>query len=72
MSVGDYVAGPNHVLPTGQTAQFSSGLSTDDFIKKSYIVYLDPQGFAALSEAAMLLAQAESLDAHAHSVRIRL
>ena len=50
----------------------SSGLSVDDFIKKSNIVYLDPQGFAALSEAAMLLAQAESLDAHAHSVRIRL
>lgn len=71
-AMGDYIAGPNHVLPTGQTARFSSGLSVDDFIKKSNVVYFDRAGFAALAEAAMLLAQAEELDGHANSVRIRL
>jgi len=71
-AIGDYVAGPNHVLPTGGTARFSSGLSVDDFIKKSSLLYFDRNGFDALAEAAMLLAQAEGLDAHANSIRIRL
>lgn len=71
-AVGDYVAGPNHVLPTGRTARFSSGLSVDDFIKKTSLVYFDRKGFSLLAEAAMLLAEAEGLDAHANSVRIRL
>ena len=71
-AMGDYVAGPNHVLPTGGTARFSSGLSVDDFIKKSSLTYFERNGFEALAEAAMLLAQAEGLDAHANSIRIRL
>lgn len=71
-AIGDYVAGPNHVLPTGGTARFASGLSVDDFIKKSSLTCFDRNGFEALAEAAILLAQAEGLDAHANSIRIRL
>ena len=71
-AVGDYVAGPNHVLPTGRTARFSSGLSVDDFIKKSNLVYFDRKGFQLLAEAAMVLAEAEGLDGHANSIRVRL
>jgi histidinol dehydrogenase len=71
-AMGDYVAGPNHVLPVRQTARFSSGLSVDDFIKKSSLIALNEQGFRALSHAAMLLAEAEGLDGHANSIRIRL
>lgn len=71
-AIGDYIAGPNHVLPTGRTARFSSGLSVDDFIKKSSLAGFEEEGFRALADAAMLMAQAEDLDAHANSIRIRL
>jgi histidinol dehydrogenase len=71
-AIGDYIAGPNHVLPTNRTARFSSGLSVDDFIKKSSLVYFERMAFEPLANAAMLLAQAEGLDGHANSVRVRL
>ncbi len=70
--IGDYVAGANHVLPTARGARFSSGLSVIDFMKRTSIVECGPDGLAALGPAAIMLAQAEGLDAHAHSVAIRL
>ncbi len=71
-AVGDYVAGPNHVLPTGRTARFSSGLSVFDFIKRTSLVSCDADALSAIGPAAMTLAQAEGLDAHALSIAIRL
>ena len=71
-AIGDYVAGPNHVLPTARTARFSSGLSVFDFLKRTTIVGCDAVGLAALAPAAIRLAEAEGLDAHALSLSIRL
>jgi len=71
-AVGDYVAGPNHVLPTSRTARFSSGLSVLDFMKRSSILRLSAEALRALGPAAMTLADAESLDAHARSIEMRL
>ena len=71
-AIGDYVAGPNHVLPTARSARFSSGLSVLDFLKRTSILGLDEAGLAALGPAAVTLARAEGLQAHAHSVAIRL
>jgi len=71
-AVGDYVAGPNHVLPTGRTARFSSGLSVLDFMKRTSIVGCDAGALAAIGPAAITLAEAEGLDAHARSIAIRL
>lgn len=71
-AIGDYVAGPNHVLPTGGTARFSSGLSVFDFLKRTTFVSLDPSAIAAIGPAAATLATAESLDGHARSIRARL
>ena len=71
-AVGDYVAGPNHVLPTSRTARFSSGLSVFDFIKRTSVVSCDADALSAIGPAAMTLAQAEGLDAHALSIAIRL
>jgi len=71
-AIGDYVAGPNHVLPTARSARFSSGLSVLDFMKRTSIVSCDAGGLAAIGPAAITLAQAEGLDAHALSVAIRL
>ncbi len=71
-ALGDYVTGSNHVLPTGRTARFSSGLSTMDFMKRTSIQSLGPRGLAALGPAAVTLAEAEGLPAHARSVRQRL
>ena len=70
--IGDYVAGPNHVLPTARTARFSSGLSVLDFMKRSSVIGCPPEGLAAIGPAAITLAEAEGLDAHALSIRIRL
>ena len=70
--VGDYVAGPNHVLPTARSARFSSGLSVLDFMKRSSLIGCSPAGLAAIGPAAITLAEAEGLDAHALSVRLRL
>lgn len=71
-AVGDYVAGPNHVLPTMRNARFSSGLSVFDFMKRSSFIACDPDGLKAIGPAAITLAQAEGLDAHARSIAIRL
>lgn len=71
-AVGDYVAGPNHVLPTGRRARFSSGLSVLDFMKRTSFLALDAGALAAVGPAAVALAQAEGLPAHAASVARRL
>jgi histidinol dehydrogenase len=71
-AIGDYVAGPNHVLPTARSARFSSGLSVLDFMKRTSIVGCDAGALAAIGPAAITLAEAEGLDAHARSVAIRL
>ncbi|MCH4893188.1 histidinol dehydrogenase [Sphingomonas sp. SFZ2018-12] len=71
-AVGDYVAGPNHVLPTGRRARFASGLSVLDFMKRTSFLELGPRGLAAIGPAAVALAEAEGLPAHAKSVALRL
>jgi len=71
-AVGDYVAGPNHVLPTGRTARFASGLSVFDFLKRTTWLEADAAGLAAIGPAAITLAEAEGLHAHAMSMAARL
>ncbi|MCK8115455.1 histidinol dehydrogenase [Anaerosoma tenue] len=71
-SVGDYVAGPNHVLPTGGTARFSSPLSVDDFVKKSSVLSYSLQALEADGATIMTIAEAEGLEAHAAAVGLRL
>ena len=71
-AVGDYIAGPNHVLPTARTARFSSGLGVLDFLKRTTCVKCDPASLAAIGPAAITLAEAEGLSAHARSIAIRL
>ena len=71
-AVGDYVAGPNHVLPTSRSARFSSGLSVIDFMKRTSLIRCSPEGLAAIGPAAIRLAEAEGLGAHARSIAIRL
>ena len=71
-AVGDYVAGPNHVLPTARSARFSSGLGVLDFMKRTSLLGCDPQSLKAIGPAAITLAEAEGLDAHARSIAIRL
>ncbi len=71
-AIGDYVAGPSHVLPTSGGARFASGLSVLDFLKRTSIIGLDRAGLDALGPAAQSLAEAEGLDAHAASVALRL
>lgn len=70
-AVGDYFAGPNHVLPTSGTARFASALSVDDFIKKSSLIYYSSQAFERDASAIIKLAELEGLEAHARSVRVR-
>ncbi len=70
-AIGDYCAGPNHVLPTSGTARFSSPLGVYDFQKKSSIIYCTPTGSQSLAETADILAQNEDLEAHARSARYR-
>jgi histidinol dehydrogenase len=70
--IGDYVGGCNHVLPTARSARFSSGLSVLDFVKRTSILRLGAEQLRALGPAAIALARAEGLDAHARSVAIRL
>lgn len=69
--LGDYMAGPNHVLPTGGTARFSSALSVDSFVKKSSYLYFDRDSLLDLADDVIRFAQAEGLDAHANSVKVR-
>lgn len=71
-AVGDYVAGSNHVLPTARAARFASGLGVLDFMKRTSILKLEPQSLAKLGPATMALAEAEGLEAHRHSVAVRL
>jgi histidinol dehydrogenase len=71
-AIGDYVAGSNHVLPTARSARFSSGLNVLDFMKRTSILKCGPEQLAALGPAAVALAEAEGLTAHARSVSIRL
>ncbi len=71
-AIGDYVAGPNHVLPTARSARFASGLGVLDFMKRTTTVECDASSLAAIGPAAVTLAEAEGLDAHARSVAIRL
>ncbi|HBK52615.1 MAG TPA: histidinol dehydrogenase, partial [Syntrophomonas wolfei] len=70
--VGDYFAGPNHILPTGGTARFYSPVSVDTFMKSSSIIYYSPQGIREDAEGIMKLAEVEGLTAHANSIRIRV
>lgn len=70
--IGDYVGGSNHVLPTARSARFSSGLSVLDFMKRTSVLKLGPDQLRALGPAAIRLAEAEGLGAHARSVAIRL
>jgi histidinol dehydrogenase len=71
-AIGDYVAGPNHVLPTGRTARFASGLSVFDFLKRTTFVSSTQAGLDRVGPAAVLLAEAEGLGAHALSVSSRI
>ncbi|MSO85583.1 MAG: histidinol dehydrogenase [Rhodospirillales bacterium] len=71
-AIGDYIAGPNHVLPTARGARFSSGLGVWDFMKRTSLIACGADGLAALGPAAIALARAEGLDAHALSLAVRL
>jgi histidinol dehydrogenase len=71
-AMGDYIAGPNHVLPTSRTARFSSGLSVLDFMKRTTLLSCTPSTIQAIGPDAIALAQAEGLEAHARSIAARL
>ena len=71
-AIGDYIAGPNHVLPTARSARFSSGLGVLDFMKRTSLIECDADGLRAIGPEAIALARAEGLDAHALSIAIRL
>lgn len=71
-AIGDYVGGPNHVLPTARSARFSSGLSVMDFLKRTTLSHMTPAALRAIGPAAEALAISESLEAHGLSVRARL
>ena len=71
-AIGDYIGGPNHVLPTARSARFSSGLSVMDFVKRTTLAQMTPAALQAIGPAAETLAQSESLQAHGLSVRARL
>jgi histidinol dehydrogenase len=71
-AIGDYVGGPNHVLPTSRAARYASGLSVLDFMKRTTLTRLSPQAMRAIGPAAEILALSEGLEAHALSVRRRL
>lgn len=70
-ALGDYLAGPNHVLPTGGTARFASPLSVEDFLHRTSLLHFTEEGLKRLGGAAMTLASLEGLDGHARAVRIR-
>lgn len=71
-AIGDYIAGPNHVLPTSRTARFSSGLSVLDFLKRTTLLSCDAAAVAKIGPDAIVLAEAEGLEAHARSIAARL
>lgn len=70
-SVGDYLAGPSHVLPTNGTARFASVLRVDDFVKHVHVIGLDRNGLDRVGPDVVLIAEAEGLTAHADSIRLR-
>jgi histidinol dehydrogenase len=70
--IGDYLAGPNHVLPTGGTARFSSPLGVEDFLKRSNLISFSSEAIAGLAEATVRLARLEGLEAHAQAVQRRI
>jgi histidinol dehydrogenase len=72
VALGDYAAGPSHVLPTGGTARFTSGLSVNDFLHRSSVLSFTPQGLAGMADDVRMLAHREGLTGHAASVDIRL
>ena len=69
--LGDYLAGPNHVLPTGGTARFYSPLSVEDFVKKSSIIYYTQEAMEKVADDVMLMAEKEGLQAHGKAISIR-
>ena len=71
-AMGDYIAGPNHVLPTSGSARFSSGLSVNDFLKRQSLIKITKTGIERLGTSVINLAKYENLDGHANSVKIRL
>jgi histidinol dehydrogenase len=72
VAVGDYFAGPSHVLPTGGTARFFSGLSVNDFLKRTSIISYSEEALKSSANDIITIAKAEGLQAHAHSVQIRI
>jgi histidinol dehydrogenase len=70
-SLGDYAAGPNHILPTNRSARFSSALRADDFRRHIHVVEVSRSGFERLAPTVMILAEAEGLSAHVDSIRLR-
>lgn len=70
--IGDYIAGPSHVLPTGGTARFSSALNVEDFLKRSSIIGYSEEEFSKVASDVITLAEMEGLDAHANAIRVRL
>jgi histidinol dehydrogenase len=70
--VGDYVAGPSHVMPTGGTARFSSALGVHQFIRRMPIINLKPSGFNQIGKAVSIIARSEGLTAHANAIEIRM
>jgi histidinol dehydrogenase len=72
VALGDYAAGPSHVLPTGGTARWASGLSANDFLRRSSVMTFTQKGLAGLADDVRVLAEKEGLTAHSASVDIRL
>ncbi len=70
--MGDYGAGPSHVLPTGATARFASGLSSNDFLRSTSMIHFTPGGLAAVADDVVVMAEKEGLTGHANSVRLRM
>ena len=70
--MGDYIACPNHVLPTSGAAKFSSGLSVNDFLKRHSLIKISKTGIERLGPSAINLAKHENLEGHAYSIKLRL
>jgi len=71
VALGDYAAGPSHVLPTGATARFASGLSSNDFLRSGSVIHFTAEGLEAVAEDVLLMAKKEGLTGHAASVSAR-
>ena len=71
-AMGDYIAGPNHVLPTSGSAKFSSGLSVNDFLKRHSLIKITKTGIERLGPSVINLSEHENLEGHANSIKIRL